>query len=277
MQNQSKDHEAIASLLTRLYFEILEIEKKFSLTIGGGDMRERIEYFHDAIRCFISEDYNNTRLNVEMLSYDLRCLRYIQSNPLSTFKDDDPSLSPSSDIMTNNINIDIKTDRPDRETKNQISSLYKNYAIMFSALLKPIADKNHKDRLDDLDNDIGDIKQIIDQLEQQKDININMIIKIAQNLSEANLRIIIVKFIQEKRYKNINELKKLISHLKNIIEQKERNIKKIEDNHLAFASSQLIIFESSKDLLKELASRGMNIVGKFVEASIADTKRQMGR
>lgn len=30
-------------------------------------------------------------------------------------------------------------------------------------------------------------------------------------------------------------------------------------------------------MVKKLAGQGMNLVGKFVEASIAETKREMGR
>lgn len=83
--------------------------------------------------------------------------------------------------------------------------------------------------------------------------------------------------MQEGKHKNKDDIKKLLGHLKNIIKQKDKAIKTIEDAHLRFASSQLLVFEEAKDMLKKFAVQGMNLVGKFVENSIADTKRQMGR
>ena len=50
------DQESIAQLLTRIYRDIFAIEEEFELLVGVDDFRPRIDYFHDAIRAFTSQD-----------------------------------------------------------------------------------------------------------------------------------------------------------------------------------------------------------------------------
>lgn len=276
MPNNSKDSEAIISLLNRLYLEIVEIEQRYKLFAGCGDMRPRIDYFHDAVRSFTSGEINDKRLNVELLSYDMRCLRYVQQMPLSPFREGGETLSPSQDVMTTQGDLMAAGLRPDRKIKSQISELYQNYAVLFAALLKPAADHDYKERIEELNNEVHDIQTLVQQFEN-KNIDTTKIARLAQQLEHAELRIILMKFMQEGKYKNKDDVKKLLGHLKNLIKQKDSSIKAIENAHLKFASSQLMVFEESKDMLKKFASQGMNLVGKFVENSIADTKRQMGR
>lgn len=276
MTIHSKDSEAIVALLNRIYLDIVEIEQRYKLFAGCGDMRPRIDFFHDAVRAFTAGDMNDKRLNVELLSYDLRCLRYIQQMPLSPFREGGETFSPTHEIMTTQGDLMASDSRPDRKIKSQIADLYQNYAVMFSALLKPAADHDYKERIDELNNEVHDIQTITQQFEN-KTINTTTVARLAQQLEQAELRIILVKFLQEDKHKNKDDVKKLVGHLKNLIKQKDKTIKDIENAHLRFASAQLAVFEESKDMLKKLATQGMNIVGKFVENSVANTKRQMGR
>ncbi len=269
------EQEAIIALLTRIYADLLSIEEQFGLIVGVGDMRPRIDYFHDAVRAFTAGDANHKRLNVELLAYDLRCLRYIQQMPLAPFKHGGENLSPSQTIMTTTANITPSTARPDRETRARLVELYQNYAVMFAALLKPAADRDYQERTDSLNADAQDIHQLIQQFENKMDMNV--IASLIQQLETNELRIILAHFIQQQKHKNKDDVKKLISHLKNQIKEKDKAIKSLDKEHMDFALAQLGIFEESKDMLKKLATQGMNLVGKFVENSIADTKRQMGR
>lgn len=275
MKNNTTEQEAIISLLTRIYTELLPIEEQFRLIVGGADMRPRIDYFHDAVRAFTVGDGENPRLSVELLAYDLQCLRYIIKMPLSPFKQGGESLSPSQNLMTTDGNIMPTANRPNRETKARLIELYQNYAVMFSALLKPIADHDYKDRSEMLNNEAEDIHSLINQFEGK--LNANIIAGLAQNLEEHELRIIIMHFLHQQKHKNKDDVKKLVSHLKNHLKNKDKNLKTIDQAHGNFAMAQLGIYEESKDMLKKLASQGMNLVGKFVENSMAETRRQMGR
>lgn len=275
MNNQSKDQQAIIGLLTEIYLELAGVEQRFKLIAGKGDMRPRIDYFHDAIRAFTDGGQYHPRLSVENLSYDMRCLRYIEKMPLSSFRADEDNSSPTQEVMNMEGNLISTIDNADRPTRARISELYQHYAIMFSALLKPTADRDFKERTSILNNEASDVSQIIGEFEGKADVK--NITKLAQKVEQKELRIIVATFIQQKKHKNSEDVKKLLGHLKKYVKQQDAKIKAIDKAHMEFATSQLAVFEESKDILKNLAEKGTNLVGKFVEASVADTKRQMGR
>lgn len=275
MNNQSKDQQAIISLLTEIYLELAGIEQRFKLIAGKGDMRPRIDYFHDAIRAFTDGGQYHPRLSVEHLSYDMRCLRYIEKMPLSSFRADEDNLSPSQEVMTMDGGLISTAENADRKIRARISELYQHYAIMFSALLKPTADRDFKERTNIINNDARDVSQIIGEFENKADAK--TIAKLSQKVEQKELKIILSTFIQQKKHKNNEDVKKLLGHLKKYVKQQDDKIKAIDKAHMEFATSQLAVFEESKDMLKNLAEKGTNLVGKFVEASVADTRRQMGR
>jgi hypothetical protein len=232
----------IIALLTRIYEELLVIEGKFGLMVGDGDMRQRIDYFHDAVRAFSSDNsaLQQQRLSVELLEYDLRCLRYIQKMPLSPFKKNGESLSPNQSLIAVNAGLPTMSNSPDRDTRSRLVELYQNYSVLFAALLKPAADRDFFARTEEYNEEVQEIIAIIQQME-------------AKGKPE------------------------IIANLKAQIKQKDANIKSIDKAHLSFAMNQLGIFEDSKDLLKKLATQGTNLIGKFVENAITETRRQMGR
>jgi len=277
MKNNSPDQEALVSFLLRIYSDLLEIEGKFGLIVGLGDMRPRIDYFHDAVRAFTSGDYKiqQNRLSVELLAYDLRCLRYIQQMPLAPFKQGGENLSPQQGVITVGDAMLATNNRPDRETKERLVELYKNYTVMFAALLKPAADHDYASRIEDANAQARDIFAVTNQLETKPDMN--LLANMAQAVESDELRIILSTFLHQQKHKNKDEINKLLANLKIVVANKDKEIKAIDKAHLDFVMTQLAIFEDSKDLLKKMATQGMNVVGKFVENAIADSKHQMGR
>jgi hypothetical protein len=243
MKLSPAEQESIVSLLTRIYLDICDAETRFGLLVGEGDFRPRIEYFHDAIRAFTSEDpralEEGGRLCVEMLAYDLGCLRYLQAMPLSPFKPHATNLSPATDMIRLDRQLAPTATRPNRVEKERIGELYQRYGVLFAALLKPFADRDYRDRVDALNQEVGDIKAL---LEERKDKG-----------EEA------VRKLKERR------------------KQKDREIAAVEKAHLDYAVAQLAIYEEAKDMVKKLAGQGMNLVGRFVEAQVAATRSEMGR
>lgn len=283
MKLSDKEQEQLIGLLTRLYDEIGSIEDEYKLFIGEGDFRPRIEYFHDAIRDYSAQNASareeGGRLTVEWLAYDMQCLRYLQSMPLSPFTPKGGLQSASSEMVPLDHKLVAKAKRPDRTTKERLIELYQNYAVLFAALLKPIADFDYHERVDELNNDVKDINAIIQQFEGllAGKKNINTIAQLAHHLEDEQLQGEVIAFLQKKAAKTTENIKKMIGYLKTHTKKKDKHIKTIEDAHLNYALAQLAVFEASRDLLKKMAGQGMNLVGKFVENSIADTKRDMGR
>src|SRR5690606_15911414 len=90
MKLSPAEQDSLIQLLTRIYLDIVAVETEFKLMTGEGDFRPRIEYFHDAVRAFSSQDPAHMqpggRLSVELLAYDVSCLRFLASMPLAPFK-----------------------------------------------------------------------------------------------------------------------------------------------------------------------------------------------
>jgi hypothetical protein len=278
MKLSQGEQESIVSLLTRLYLDICELETHFQFLVGQGDFRPRIEYFHDAIRAFTSKNSKEReaggRLSVEILAYDLGCLRFLQSSPLASFKPHADVLSPHTDMIKLDGGLMPTNARPGHVERERLSELYQRYAVLFAALLKPFADSDFHHRIDDMNQDVGAIEMIIQQLKGK--LNEGKLTDLAQHLHDEGLRQALIHFLQHKPYKK-EEIKRLIQRLKDKSAGKDKDIAVVGKAHLDYAMAQLAIYEDAKDMVKKLAQQGMNLVGKFVESSIAETRREMGR
>jgi hypothetical protein len=283
MKLSPSEQENIIALLTRIYTDIRDIEEEFELLAGEDDFRPRIEHFHDAIRAFSSKAPRNRdskdRLAIELLAFDVSALRYIQSMPLASFKKHGHVMSPSTDLVAVNNGLTVKRKRPDRAVRERLSELYQHYAVLFAALLKPNADNDYRDRVDEMNQDVQDLHNLntqFDALAKGKD-QLKQVMAAINHLEEDDLRQELLNFMQQQKYKKNDNLKKLMEFLKQHAQKKDKEIASIESAHLNYVMAQLGIFEGSKDMLKKLAAQGMNLVGKFVENSIAESRREMGR
>jgi len=282
MKLSSTEQEGIVALLTRIYTDIRDIEEEFQLVAGGGDFRPRIEHFHDAIRAFSSQTPRgkpSDRLSIELLAYDLGCLRYIESMPLASFKPGGQPTSPSTGMVSLDKGLTVKRPRPDRAVRERLTELYQHYAVLFAALLKPSADVDYRDRVDELNQDVEDLHKLNSQLETlaKNKEQINQVMAAINHLEEDDLRHQLVHFMQQQKFEKKDNIKKLMQFLKEHAARKDKEIASIESAHMNYVMAQLGIFEGSKDMLKKMASQGMNLVGRFVENAVAESRKEMGR
>jgi hypothetical protein len=75
MRFDSREQVAIVELMSGKYAQILTIETEWHIRLHEGDMRPRVEHFHDAVRALTSGSASiyekNSRLSVEHLAYDI--------------------------------------------------------------------------------------------------------------------------------------------------------------------------------------------------------------
>ena len=274
MKLSATEQEQLVQLLNKIYFDIVAIETTYQLTVGSDDFRPRVDYFHDAVRAYTAKDFS--RLAVELLTYDLQCLRYICDMPLAPFQPHAGVLSPHKDLLTKQPGALVaKAARPDRETKERLVELYQYYAILFSALLKPAAESDVKDRTDIYHQDIATIQALLAQMEATA--SADKIIHTANHVEDEILRAQLQHFLQTGKHKKPEEVKKLTQSLKSASKKKKETITQVEDQHMRYGLAQLSIYENGRDVVKKMATQGMNLVGKFVENAIAETKREIGR
>jgi hypothetical protein len=283
MKLSPAEQDAVIALLTRIYTDIRDIELEFGLLAGENDYRPRIEYFHDAVRAFSAQDpkkpKSDPRLSIELLAYDVSCLRYLQSMPLAPFKPHGEALSTGMSMVALGPGLVAKPKRPDRILRERISELYQHYGALFAALLKPLADRDYKDRSEALNQDVQDIHALRQQMQglQSGKSDVNHLLATTQHLEDEALREALMDFIKQHKYKKKEHLAKMVQFLKTHAAALDRSLAAIDAAHMNYALSQLAIFEDSKDMLKKMAESGMNLVGRFVEAATAQAKREMGR
>lgn len=235
MKLSDAEQEGLVSLLTRLYQDLVEMETRFRLIIGDGDFRPRIDYFHDAVRAFTGGSHQEReeggRLSVEYLAYDLACLRFLAAMPLSPFKPHAANLSAKTDMIDLGARTAPATIRPDRVEKERLVELYQRYGVLFSALLKPLADNDFHDRADGLNQDVRDINAITQQCEKGE-VNEQQLANIIENLNDNALRGELMDMLRKKKFRQRTELEKITKQLKDIRKKKDKDIAAVEAAHM---------------------------------------------
>jgi len=285
MKISPQEQEQLIALMTRMYMDLHEIETEHHLLAGEGDYRPRIEHFHDAVRALSSQDPAHLepggRLSVELLAYDLSALRYLQTMPLASLKPHggvgtSPGTAP---VAVRDGDLIVKSKRPSRQVRERICELYQHYAVLFAAMMKPLADRDYLDRVDTLNQDVKDVHSLVQKLNQmaQGKATLEQVVAAIQHLEDDGLRHELMQFMREGKHKKKDNLAKLAEFLKSHIGAMDKQIAGVDAAHMNYVMAQLGIFESSKDMLKKMASQGMNLVGKFVQNAVSESKRDMGR
>lgn len=274
MKLSAHEQEQLVQLLTRVYFDIAAIETEFQLLISDADFRPRIEYFHDTVRIFTAG--NVAQVTVAQLAYDLSALRYIYALPLSPFQPHAGVKSPSKEVLAKKPGeLSEKPKRPDRTTKERLSELYQYYAILFSALFKPAADNDCKDRCEQYHQDIQNVQALLAQVEATA--KVESLLDTANHIEDEILRAQLQHFLHGGGMKKPDEVKKLKAQLAGEVKKKKKNIGILEKAHADYGLAQLGIYENGRDIVKKMAAQGMNLAGQFVESAMAETRREMGR
>ena len=228
MKLSPTEHDAIIAMLTRIYTDIFDIETEYQLLAGDADFRPRIEHFHDAVRAYSSQDPEHTeaggRLSIERLAYDLSCMRYLHSMPLASFKEGGTVYSPSvAPVQVRERDLTVKKARPSRVVKQRICDLYQHYSVLFAALLKPFADKDYLDRVDELNQDVKDVHRLVTQLDAMAagKGSLDKVMAAVQQLEEEALRHELMQFFQAQKHKKKENLAKLAVFLKEHVARKD--------------------------------------------------------
>lgn len=273
-----QDQQALISILLRYWEEASAIESEYALLVGRGDMRPRIDYFHDAIRAFTAPHKSKAmqaRLSIEQLSYDLRCLRYIATMPLASITHDAHNLSPQTLPTVIAPGLVEASKRIGRDTKDRLCELYQQYGVLFASLLKATAEHDAEDRTEMLNEEVEAINMLIQALSSNApSAQIHTLI---QNLSDEALKQNLLLLLPQIKGKSAGALKALIDKLRATIQKNDAKIQGIDASHHSYVTTQLAIYESAKDMLKQMAGQGMNLVGQFVESTLRQGQQGRGR
>jgi hypothetical protein len=304
------DKKSLLTIIHRAYEEILALEMEHGITFSEEDFRPRIDYFHDAVRAYTSGEtpYGDasSRLSIEQLSYDLEMLRYIQAHPApagrpsrrqgmtSVYYPDtySPDASAGTEIVISGAggtNLPAlpgqganspPPPRMDRNTKMQLADMYKTYTVMFAAMLVETADKNYNSRIDEQNTaveDMASLEVLIQRFMQaQTEMEITALADqmedLAYHIENEELRHKILHLIHDRNQKR-RMAEESAKKIREAMQEADREIARIETCHTRFLNSQLMVYQESLDVVKQLAQQGLNIAGKFIGAAAS---RDMG-
>ena len=264
---------ALIPIMSGQYEQITAIETRYGIRFKEGDMRARIDYFHDALRALTSGEADiyspHSRLSVEHLAYDLAQLRQIQAKPLMVGIIDPKRAAASRGELVPEHQAGSMNVGPDRATRQELAQLYKDYTVLFAALFAEVADMNYQSRNEEMDTaveDIGLVEQVMDQLKKgiiTQEQAQAAIAAVENDQLRAQMQKLLAQKLGAKEQNTVKE--KLDAVESQIADDKKR----IDAAHLNYATGQLAVYEDSKDTVKRLAAQGMNLAGKFVENAIS--------
>lgn len=266
-------------MLNNKYFELRDIEQKYNIFGLQGDFRPRIDYYHDAVRAYndASDDglSKNSRLSAERLADDVEMLRQITARPLIVGRIQE-SLSTSDALTINQTQAGEL--RPDASTKRQLTNLYRDYTVFFVALMIDKAEDNIQSRNEENDIIVQDCYRLEQALAglQNGTMNIESVISAANMLEHDGLRLKIINMLS-KSTPNSSEINGAINTLQDVRRGLATERKTLDAAGMRFASSQLMVYEGAKDIVKNLMQNGINIAGKHTESAMQTNQNSRDR
>jgi len=269
--------QALISLMDTHYQQIRDMEVTHDIFGAEGDFRPRIEYYHDAVRALSSgegDPYSKyDRLAPERIAYDVSILRQIQSKPLHAGRGTQHYSTSSELGAMGRDNAAPK--RPPREIRADLSKLYKDYTVMFVAILAEKMDDNvqiRSEEADMLSTECNDMASMIAGVENGS-VSVDEVLKAADMLEHDDLRNLLTAILSKGKPAT-REMKALIAKLKEMqgVMTEERDT--IDKASMSFATSQLAVYEEARDTVKRFAAQGLNIAGKFVENAVSQSQGQ---
>lgn len=270
--------QALVTLLNSVYSDIHAMEDSMDIRVDQADYRPRIEYFHDAVRALTAGVTTSERLRVEFLAYDIAMLRHITSNPLARKKGTEKPLSPVTALKTITT-TELYSNASITGMKSALAGLYKKYAVIFSALFARKAEDDYQERSNECNETVENaalLQNILKKAAKKPQENVNMEALIDHYCDDPEIAAkILAAFGLQKHKTTPNAASETLAAM---MKESDRKLKIIEKAHFTYVTSQLAIYESSRDIVKKMAVGGMNIVGNFVEDALrTSTQTDRGR
>lgn len=269
------EQAAIIELMHGKYSQILAIESEWGIRLHEGDLRARVEHFHDAVRALTSGSGDiyakNSRLSVENLAYDIGQLRQIQSKPVGLINKATEKSAGTALVKKTQAGAGVPK-MPPQNVRGQIAGLYKDYTVFFAALFATVADINYQSRSEAAESTADDLARIEDVMNALMSgrMNAEQAMNELMHVERDDLRERVQQMLASKAL-NAREkaaAQALITQIKGGIKDER---KRLEESHMHYATGQLAVYEEAKDTIKRLQQQGLNLAGKFVENAMSQS------
>jgi hypothetical protein len=252
--------DALIPLINELYERIRAIEAEHGFWAGVNDYRPRIELFHDAIRALVAghSPYEaKGRLTLERLAWDINTLRMLQGNPLTKMAGADRQ-SPSQALVVKSSPQATNL----RGVRSELAEFYKNYTVLFVAMLAETADMNHRARMEDIDLQVEELAELQQHINGKTQVNLH---KEADQLTPEPERAAQIKSMLPPEKLAAADARSAIKAAHVILDKRQKNL---ETQHMQWLSGQLQCYEESKTLVQKFMQSGLNVAGKFLQETM---------
>ena len=277
----SESQAAIIELMHGKYQRILAAETQWGIRLKEGDMRPRIEHFHDAVRALTSGEADiyakNSRLSVEHLAYDIALLRQIQNKPVGTINRVTEK-SASTAVVKQGQAGASPSRMPPQQVRGELAANYRDYTVFFAAMFAQVADINYQSRSETIDGsvaDVGLVEDVLTKLIEGKMTNAQAAHEL-MHVERDDLRERLTAMLARKSL-TAREKQEALAMIGQIEKGLDKEKKSLEQSHLSYATGQLAVYEDSKDIIKKLGMAGLNLAGKFVENSLKSAGQGQGQ
>ncbi|MCC7260150.1 MAG: hypothetical protein IT567_03880 [Alphaproteobacteria bacterium] len=163
----------------------------------------------------------------------------------------------------------------------RLAEAYARYTLLFAAALVETVNTNYMELLEGLDQLVeaaAELKHAVADRSAGQDLSMaqleQLLAEIQNRELHENIEVFLHKQMQERNRRNTEQMHE---HLNSVMRNADERIKNLESSHFSFLSTQLAVYEESKDLVKKLAGQGLNIAGRFVgQATAQGTQRGKG-
>lgn len=260
-QRSPSPKDALIPLINELYERIRALEAEHGFWAGAKDFRPRIELFHDAIRALVAghSPYESTgRLTLERLSWDIATLRYIQANPLTKMAGADRQSASTALVVKASAQAQNL-----REVRSQLADLYKNYTVLFVAMLAETADMNHRARMEDIDQQVEELAALLHHgLSQKTSVHLHK--EVDHLIPDPEMAADLKAMLPPEKL--------AAADARNAVKAAHKKLdamqKSLEQRHLQWLSGQLACYEESKTLVQQFMRSGLNMAGKFLQETM---------
>lgn len=277
MTKLGKEQQQLLDQLRSEYQHIYALEEELNLRVGQKDSRIRIDYFYDAPRALTGDslplDYRRLRLSLDWLAYDATAIRYLEHNPLAQLKPSDQHFAASTELIVVDPNVPDKANKPNRAQKNALKHHYLRFGVLFVALFKPFADRDYRDKQEEMEEQLSMLAQVENMLEQLATgaISVEQVTALLPMIDDPKLKAKLEALLADERYHDPQAMKEAMSLSAGAVDGKEVGLKQNEKTHMEFLTAQLAMYEQSKDFVKQLAGQGLNIVGQHMDQAMSQS------
>ena len=277
MSKLAPEQQQLLQMLRGVYQEIYAIEEALNLRISQKDSRVRVDYFYDAPRALTDDsmalDWRRQRLSVQWLAYDAVAIRYLEHRPGAALKPNDQHYSASAHLIVTDPKLPNKGRRISRDDKRELKQCYLRFGVLFVALFKPFADRDHKDKQEEMEEQLSVLAELEKNVEalalggdSKADIK-----QLLAMVDDPKLKAKLELLLADQRYHNPDAMREAMSVAGGGVEQQDRSLQTMEKAHMEFLTAQLGLYEHGKDYVKQLAGQGLNVAGQHFEQAMAQS------